>query len=360
MARIHNFSAGPCTLPLSVLEGAGAELVDYQGNGMSIMEMSHRSAPYEAVQDRCLALAAELFGVPDDFETLILQGGATLQFSMAPMNLMVEGRPAGYVDSGEWASRALADAAYYGDAYAAWSGQEDGYRSMPQAGDLAMRDGTRYLHVTSNETIGGIRMTRWPDVGIPLVGDMSSDYLSRRIPWDLFDLVYGGAQKNLGPAGATLIFIRRDLLDSTNADIGAYLRYSSHASKASMYNTPPVFAVYMMGKVLEWMKAEGGIDEMERRAVARSALVYAAIDAADGFFRSPVAVDDRSHMNVVFRLSSSELEAEFVRQATQSGLSGLKGHRSVGGIRASLYNAMTLDGVGTLVDFMAAFASEHE
>ncbi|MDH3731824.1 MAG: 3-phosphoserine/phosphohydroxythreonine transaminase, partial [Acidimicrobiia bacterium] len=309
MARIHNFSAGPCTLPLSVLEEASAELVDFQGNGMSIVEMSHRSAPYEAVQDRCLALAAELFAVPDDFETLILQGGATLQFAMVPMNLMVEGRPAGYVDSGAWASKALADAGHYGDAYAAWSGEADGYRAMPQPADLTLRDDTSYLHVTSNETIGGIRMTSWPDAGVPLVGDMSSDYLSRKIPWDLFDLVYGGAQKNLGPAGATLVFIRRSALENANADIGAYLRYSSHASKASMYNTPPVFAVYMMAKVLEWMKAEGGVDEMERRAAARAGLVYGAIEASGGFFSSPVESADRSHMNIVFRLQSPDLEA---------------------------------------------------
>ena len=359
MSRIHNFSAGPCTLPVSVLEEAAAEMVDFSGTGMSVIEMSHRSAPYEEVHTRCLELAAELFAVPDDFETLVLQGGATLQFSMVPMNLMVAGRPAGYVDSGSWASKALADAGAYGDAYIAWSGKADGYTRMPGAVELAVREDTRYLHVTSNETIGGIRMTEWPDVGVPLVADMSSDFLSRPIPWNLFDLVYGGAQKNLGPAGATLVFIRRSALDGANPSLGAYLRYGTHADKGSMYNTPPVFSVYMMGKVLEWMSAEGGVAEMERRAAARADAVYDAIEASDGFYTSPVEAASRSHMNVVWRLPTEELEATFVTEGTAAGLSGLKGHRSVGGIRASMYNAMSEDGVAALRSFMADFAARR-
>ena len=357
--RIHNFSAGPCTLPVSVLEEAAGEMTDFADSGMSIVEMSHRSAPYEQVHNRCLELAAELFEVPDDFETLVVQGGATLQFSMVPMNLMVSGRPAGYVDSGSWATKALDDAAHYGEAYAAWSGEADGYSRMPAPSELDLRDDTRYLHVTSNETIGGIRTTEWPDLGVPLVGDMSSDYLSRPIPWNLFDLVYGGAQKNLGPAGATLVFIRRSALDGANPSLGAYLRYGTHADKGSLYNTPPVFSVYMMGKVLEWMKREGGVAEMERRAASRAGAVYDAIETSDGFYTSPVAAESRSHMNVVWRLPSEELEAQFVSAATSAGLSGLKGHRSVGGIRASMYNAMSADGVAALTSFMADFAAAN-
>jgi phosphoserine aminotransferase len=359
MGRIVNFSAGPCTLPPEVLTEAAAEMMDYRGTGMSIIEMSHRSAPYEEVQHNCLRLAAELFGVPDDFETLVLQGGATLQFAMVPMNLMQPGRPAGYVDGGSWGSKALADASHYGDAYAAWSGAADGYRRMPAPSEIELRPQTTYLHVTSNETIGGIRITDWPDLGVPIVADMSSDYLSRPIPWELFDLVYGGAQKNLGPAGATLVFIRRSVLEAAAPDVGAYLRYRSHADKGSLYNTPPVFAVYMMEKVLRWMEAEGGIPEMERRAAQRAALVYEAVDGSDGFYSSPVEARSRSHMNVVFRLSTEELEGRFVAAAERAGLSGLKGHRDVGGIRASLYNAMPLAGAEALVDFMASFAAEH-
>jgi phosphoserine aminotransferase len=358
--RAHNFSAGPSTLPPSVLEEASAELTDYRGTGMSIIEMSHRSAPYEEIHRGCIALAAELLAVPDDFEILLLQGGATLQFSMVPMNLLGAGAAAAYIDSGAWASKALEDAKHYGNAYAAWSGKADGYREMPAPGALDLRDGTRYLHVTSNETIGGIRMVQWPNPGVPLVADMSSDYMSRKIPWELFDLVYGGAQKNLGPAGATLVFIRRRALEGANSGIGSYLRYSTHVAAASLHNTPPVFAVYMMGKVLQWMQSQGGVDEMERRAAARSDLVYGAIDGSHGFFTSPVAEADRSHTNVVFRLRDEDLESDFVRQATDAGLVGLRGHRSVGGIRASLYNATPQDGVQALVDFMAAFAAAHQ
>ena len=359
MSRIYNFSAGPCTLPLPALEEAATELADYQGLGMSIVEMSHRSAPYEEVHARCLDLAAELFAVPDGFETLVLQGGATLQFSMVPMNLLAGGGKAGYVDTGSWASKALADGALYGDAYAAWSGAEGGYTAMPDDGEIEIQADTRYLHVTSNETIGGIRMTRWPDVGVKLVADMSSDYLSRPIPWDLFDLVYGGAQKNLGPAGATLVFIRESVLEGLDAEVGAYLRYSTHADKGSLYNTPPVFSIYLMGKVLEWMKGEGGVPEMERRAAERSGLIYDAIELSDGYYTSPVEADARSHMNVVFRLPSEELEAEFVERASGEGLSGLKGHRSVGGIRASMYNALPVAGAEALVAFMTSFAAER-
>jgi len=271
----------------------------------------------------------------------------------------MRGQPAGYVDSGVWAAKALADARLYGDAYQAWSGRGGGYTSMPAPSDIEVRDGTRYLHVTSNETIGGIRMAEWPDLGVPLVGDMSSDFMSRPIPWDLFDLVYGGAQKNLGPAGATLVFVRRSVLESIDPAIGVYLRYDSHAKSDSLFNTPPVFSIYMMGKVLEWMQAEGGVPEMERRAAERSRLVYQAIEDSDGFYRSPVDTAARSHMNVVFRLPTEDLEAELIGRATDAGLSGLKGHRSVGGIRASLYNAMPLAGVAALVEMMVAFAADH-
>jgi len=355
MSRQVNFSAGPSTLPYDVLLEAQAEFVDYHDGGVSLIEMSHRSPEYEAVQGSALELAKDLLGVPEDFDVLVLQGGATLQFAMVPMNLLHAGASGAYVDSGSWASKAVADASHHGETYAAWSGAEGGYTAMPSPDEVEVRPGTRYLHVTSNETIGGIQMTQWPDVEVPLVGDMSSDYMSRSIPWDRFDIVYGGAQKNMGPAGATLVFVRRSILEETNRDLASYLRYDIHAAKGSMYNTPPVFAVYMMSKVLEWVKAQGGLPAMEERAAIRSALVYGAIDASDGYYRSPVDAASRSEMNVVFRLPSEDLEAQFVSEASEAGMANLKGHRDVGGIRASLYNAMPIEGVELLAGFMSDF-----
>jgi phosphoserine aminotransferase len=359
MKRTVNFSAGPSTLPLEVLEEAQAEFLEYHGTGMSLIEMSHRGPQYTAVQDEAAALAREVFGAPDDFSVLFIQGGATLQFSMVPMNLLGAGRSGGYVVSGSWAKKAIADARLYGDAYAAWDGADEGFVRMPRPAEIEVRPDTRYLHVTSNETIGGIQMFTWPDPGVPLVADMSSDYFSRPIPWERFDLVYGGAQKNLGPAGVSLVFIRESALAETSRDLGAYLRYDIHHDGGSMYNTPPVFAIWMVGKVLRWVSARGGLGAMETAARKKSAGLYDAIAASGGYYRSPVDEDSRSMMNVVFRLPSEDLEAEFVAGAAAAGMVGLKGHRSVGGCRASLYNAMPLSGVETLAGFMAEFQADR-
>lgn len=358
--RAINFSAGPCTLPLRVLEEAQGEFVEFAGSGMSLIEMSHRSPEYEAIHEAARAKAGSVFGMPDDFEVLLLQGGATLQFAMVPMNLLQPGATGGYVESGSWAKKALADGAHHGELYRAWSGEDDGYTAMPRQGEVEVREGTRYIHVTSNETIGGIRMTDWPDVGPPLVADMSSDYLSRAIPWDRFDLIYGGAQKNLGPAGATLVFVRRAILADTNEELASYLRYPVHAEARSLHNTPPVFSIWMMEKVLAWMEAQGGLAEMERLSETRASMVYETIDESDGFYSSPISHADRSHMNVVFRLPTEDLEAQFIADAVSEGMVGLKGHRSVGGIRASMYNAMPVEGVAVLVDFMRAFRAALE
>lgn len=358
--RAVNFSAGPCTLPLSVLEEARAEFLEFGKSGMSLIEMSHRSPAYGEVHEDARALAASVFGMPDDFEVLLLQGGATLQFAMVPMNLLQPGAAGGYVESGSWAKKALADGAHHGELYRAWSGEDGGYTAMPLQGEVEVREATRYLHVTSNETIGGIRMTQWPNVGPPLVADMSSDYLSRTIPWDRFDLIYGGAQKNLGPAGVTLVFVRRAALADTNEQLASYLRYPVHAEARSLHNTPPVFSIWMMGKVLAWMEDQGGLAEMERLAATRSSMIYETIDESDGFYRSPVSTPDRSHMNVVFRLPSEDLEARFIAGAESEDMVGLKGHRSVGGIRASMYNAMPVEGVAALVTFMHEFRAAAE
>lgn len=349
--RIHNFAAGPCTLPLEVLEEARDEFVDYHGTGASLIEMSHRSAEYDAVHTEALRLARKVAGAPEEFEVLFLQGGATLQFAMVPMNL---GGTAVFAVTGSWSKKAMADAAHTAATAVAWDGGPD-YRRMPTDDELVVPDGARYLHLCSNETIGGIRYPAWPDVGVPLVVDMSSEYLARPIPWDRVDVVFGGVQKNLGPAGLAIVYVRRSVLEEA-PDLAAYLSYASHAKAGSLYNTPPVFAIWMTGKVLRWLDERGGTPALEADAATKSRLLYDVIDASDGYYRSPVDETSRSHMNVVFRLPSEDLEAAFVAEAADRGLANLKGHRSVGGIRASLYAAMDEDGVLALVDFMREFA----
>jgi phosphoserine aminotransferase len=353
--RVHNFCAGPCTLPQHVLEETRDELLDFRGSGMSVIEMSHRSPEYEQVHQEALDHFRSVFEVPGDRTVLLLQGGATLGFAIVPMNLLRDGASAGYVRSGTWGNGALKDAAAVGDAYAAWDGEPLGFRRMPAEAELDVRPGTRYLHVTSNETIEGIRMTSFPNLGAPLVADMSSDYVSRPVPWERFDVVYGGAQKNLGPAGLAILVVRTELLETTNRDLPSYLRLDAHAAKGSLLNTPPMFAIYVMGKVLRWIRDEGGVAAMAERARRRSGSVYQAIDGSEGFYVSPVEPEDRSHMNVVFRTPSDDLDAAFLKAAEQEGLVNLKGHRSVGGIRASIYNAMPDEGVAALVSHMDAF-----
>ena len=357
--RVHNFCAGPCTLPLAVLEEVQAELLDFGGSGMSIIEMSHRSPAYEEVHEETLALFRESYDVPDGFSILFLQGGATLQFAIVPMNLLGDGERAGYVRSGTWANGALKDAVACGQAYAAWDGEPFSFTRMPSRDELEIEAGTRYLHVTSNETIEGIRMAEFPDVEVPLVADMSSDYLSRHIPWERFDLVYGGAQKNLGPAGLAVLAVRTSLLAGIGQDLPSYLRLQAHAGKDSLLNTPPMFAIYVTGKTLRWMREQGGVAAMEERAARRSGAVYDAIASSGGFYRSPVEPAHRSHMNVVFRSPSDDLDAAFLEGASREGLVNLKGHRSVGGIRASIYNAMTDEGVEALVGYMGAFRDAY-
>jgi len=356
--RVHNFCAGPCTLPESILLEAQAEFFEIAGSGMSLMEMSHRGPVYDEIHEAARSRSMSVFGVPDDFDVLFIQGGATLQFSMVPMNLL--GDMAGaYIDSGSWASKALADAQIYGDAYTAWDGTDLKPQRMPEQDEIQLRPNTRYLHVSSNETIGGMRMVEWPEVDVPLIGDMSSDYMSRPIPWEKFDLVYGGVQKNLGPAGMAVVFIRKSVLEQTNRNLGIYLRYDIHADKRSLYNTPPVFTIWMTGKMLKWIEDQGGLAEMERRTEARAAELYRAIDESDGFYTNPILPRDRSLTNVVFNLETPELEAEFIAEAAERDMVNLKGHRSVGGVRASVYNAMPMAGVEALSGFMGEFASSR-
>lgn len=357
--RAHNFSAGPCTLPLNALEEAQAEFVDYQGSGMSLIEMSHRGKQFMTVHEEAKQLCKKVFQCPDEFEVLFIQGGATLQFAMVPMNLLSAGSRGAYVNSGTWAQGAIADAAHYGETYVAWDGGDSKFSRMPTTAEIKLGENTRYLHITSNETIGGIRFADWPEVDIPMVADMSSDYMSRPIPWEKFDLVYGGAQKNLGPAGMAVVFIRKSIVDGMNQSMGRYLRYDIHVDKDSMFNTPPVFPVYMFGKVLKWMDSEGGVGAMQERAAGKAGMLYGSIDSSEGYYRCPVEEASRSQMNVVFRLPSEDLEAAFLKEAGAAQFLNLKGHRSVGGLRASIYNALPESSVSALVSFMDDFKSRN-
>ena len=358
--RIFNFAAGPCTLPLPALEQAAGEFVEYGGSGMSLFEMSHRGKQYDAVHNQALDSLREVFGVPETFEILFLQGGATLQFGMVPMNLRAEGKTFEYVNTGAWAKKGISDAKKVGPTRVVWTDEANKFSRMPKAAELKAGADAAYLHVTSNETIGGIEFSEYPDTGaVPLIADMSSDILSRPVAFDRFALIYAGAQKNLGPAGNTIVIIRKDVLEQCREDMPAYLAYKSHVPDKSMYNTPAVFAIYMMKLNLDWVKSVGGLTEMDRRAGQRAGILYTAIDGSGGWFRSPVDAASRSRMNIVFRLPSEELEAQFIAEAGKAEMSGLKGHRSVGGCRASMYNAMPVEGAERLAQFMADFQKRN-
>jgi phosphoserine aminotransferase len=356
VSRVRNFCAGPCTLPVEVLAETRDELVDFQDSGMSLIEMSHRSPEYDAVHTDAMERLRTALGVPDEFEVLFVQGGALLQFAMVPMNLLPTGARAGYVRSGAWGKAALADAERTGSVYLAWDGTDGGFTRMPEPDEIKVEDGSRYVHVTSNETIEGIELEAFPDLGVPLVVDISSDFLTRPIEWDLVDLVYGGVQKNLGPAGLAVVVIRRSALDGCVTGLPAYLGYSGHASARSLLNTPPMFSIYVMGKMLRWIEERGGLAGMQERAARRSRLIYDVVDGSDGFYTGPAEPQARSRTNVVFRLRSPDLDSRFLAEAREAGLVNLKGHRSVGGMRASIYNAMPDEGVEELADFMRGFA----
>jgi phosphoserine aminotransferase len=352
--RAHNFSAGPCTLPLSVLEEAQAEFVDYHGAGASLIEMSHRGPAYDAVHMEALALARSVAQAPDDFEVLFVGGGATMQFAMAPMNLLSAGDRGAVAVTGAWSKKGLSDGLHHGDLYSAFDGGPE-YRSMPSDDQLHIEAGTRYLHVCSNETIGGIRFPSFPDVGVPLVIDMSSEYLSRPIPWDRTDVVFGGVQKNLGPSGMAIVYVRKSVLEAAPTNLASALRYQVYAQKDSMYNTPPVFTIWMTGKVLRWIDEQGGTAALEASSAGKAKIIYDIIDNSSGFFRSPVETRDRSHTNVVFRLPTVELEQEFLAATVDANMMGLKGHRDVGGLRASMYAALPEQSVEALAGLMTQF-----
>ena len=354
-SRVHNFSAGPAVLPLSVLEEVQRDLVSLPGVGMSILEISHRSNAFESILARAEADIRTLAGVPATYKVLFLQGGASLQFSMVPMNLLTAGAAADYIDAGSWGEKAIKEAKKVGAVNVAASTKGEHYSRVPRQDELTLTPGAAYVHFTSNNTIEGTEYKTLPDVGgAPLVCDTSSDMFSRPIDVSRHALIYAGAQKNMGPAGVTVVIIRDDMLARSSKSLPTMLNYAVHAENGSLYNTPPAFAVYTTGLVMQWLVAQGGLPAIERVNQRKAAKLYAEIDRT-GFYRGTAHRECRSLMNVTFRLASEDLEKQFVKEAELAGLDGLKGHRSVGGMRASIYNAFPESGIDALVTFMREF-----
>jgi len=357
-----NFNPGPAALPLAALQRARDEFLDFANTGISVMEHSHRASQYEAVHDEALALLRELLAVPEGYETMLLQGGASMQFALLAMNFLRPGRSADYVVTGAWSEKAHSE----GNAWAAVVGactrvaasaKAVGYTRAVPPGEAQLDPEAEYVHFTSNETIQGVQYAELPRFGTaPVVCDMSSDILSRRLDVSRFACIYGGAQKNVGPSGVTVVVARREFLDRGRSDLPSIVQYRAHAEARSLLNTPPTFAIYLLRNVLAWLKETGGLTAIERRNRDKAATLYAVIDAHPAFFRCPVEVSSRSTMNVVFRLPSEDLESAFVDEARKNGMLGLRGHRSVGGIRASLYNAVEPEWVSALAEFMSDFA----
>lgn len=359
MSRVINFSAGPAALPLEVLEQARADMPDWQGSGMSVMEVSHRSKAFVAVAEEAEADLRELMNISDDYAVMFLQGGATLQFALLPMNLSAPGATIDCLLTGSWSKKAASEAGIVRSVNIAADGAASNYTDVPARDTWNCDPNAAYFHYAPNETIGGVEIHAPPEVGdVPLVADMSSTILSRPVDVSKFGAIYAGAQKNIGPAGLTLVIMRRDLLERAPADLPKIMRYKSHADGGSMLNTPPTFAWYLAGLVFKWIARQGGIDAMGVQNQRKADLLYGAIDASN-FYANPVARAYRSWMNVPFTLARPELDSEFLAQAEASGLTNLKGHRSVGGMRASIYNAMPETGVRALVDFMAEFETNN-
>jgi len=357
--RLFNFSAGPGVMPEPVLEQAAAEMLSWHGRGLSVMEMSHRGTEFIEIAERAEASLRALLGVPEGYRVLFLQGGATLQFAMVPLNLRAPGASADYVLTGQWSKKAIEEARRSGAVRVVASGEGSRFTAIPPSAQWACDPAAAYLHYTSNETIGGVQFAEVPASGtVPLVCDMSSDILSRPVDVSRFGLIYAGAQKNIGPAGLTVVIVRDDLLGRAPPDLAAMLDYRVQADSGSMYNTPPTWAIYVAGLVFDWIASLGGLEGMQQRNRAKADLLYAALDATE-FYRCPVARADRSVMNIPFTLREAALDARFLVGAEQAGLVQLQGHRSVGGMRASLYNAMPIEGVRALVDYMREFERTH-
>ncbi len=352
MERKFNFSAGPAVLPVAVLEEAQAEMLSYKDAGASVMEISHRSLQYSAIVESTRDQLHSLLGLSDNWHILFLQGGASLQFYQVPLNFLLDGTTADYVTTGAWSKKALAEARRVGNVNVAASGEDSGFSAIPARETWNLTDGASYVHYTSNNTIFGTQYHSTPDVSVPLVCDASSDFLGQSIDVDKHGLIYAGAQKNLGPAGVTIILLRNDFFEKRRSDLPTMLDYGTHTDK--LFNTPPVFAVYLVEKILKWLTNLGGLEAMQTRNERKAAVLYERIDRNE-FYRGTADVASRSLMNVTFRLASEDLESAFIDYAKSSGLVALKGHRSVGGVRASLYNALEPEAVDALVSFMDEF-----
>ena len=357
--RVFNFSAGPAVLPVRVLEEAQRDLVALPGVGMSVTEISHRSKTFESLLNAAIADIRDIGGVPPEYKVLMLQGGASLQFSMVPMNLLAPGTTADYIDTGTWADKAIGEARKVGTVNVTGSTKADGYSRIPSPGEITLTPGASYVHITTNNTIEGTQWKSLPATGdVPLVADASSDIFSGPIDVGRFGLIYAGAQKNLGPSGVTVVIIREDLLARSQKSLPTMLNYKVLAENNSLYNTPNTFGIYLLGLTMKWLRSMGGLQGIAAINEGKAARLYAEIDRT-GFYRGTAQRESRSLMNVTFRLPSEELEKRFDAEATAAGLDGLKGHRSVGGMRASIYNAFPEDGVAALVDFMREFERTH-
>ena len=359
MDRVFNFSAGPAALPLEVLQQAQAELVNWHGGGMSVMEMSHRGKEYMSIHAEAEADLRTLLGIPANYKVLFLQGGATAQFAMVPMNLLRGKAAADYLNTGEWSKKAIKEAKKFGQVNIVASSEDKNFSYAPAFSTWKLDPNAAYVHITSNETIGGVEIFDTPDTGnVPLVADMSSNILSRPIDVSKYGLIYAGAQKNIGPAGVTIVIVREDLLGQVLPGTPTLLDYKTQADNESMYNTPPTYAIYIAGLVFKMLKAKGGLAAMEQANRAKAKVLYDFLDTSS-FFLSPVAKENRSLMNVPFTLRNAELDEEFLKGAKARNLAQLKGHKSVGGMRASIYNAMPIEGVQALVEYMTAFEKQH-
>lgn len=358
MARVYNFGAGPAVLPVEVLEQAQQELLDYQGSGMSILESSHRGKEFDAVHGEAIANIKKLLGVDEEYVVLFLQGGASMQFAMVPMNLRGPGQSADYIHSGYWAGKAIKEAKLLGQVAVIADTSKELPARIPGLQELKCTPGAAYVHLTSNETIAGSQWKIFPKTEAPLVADMSSDILSRPFDARQFGLIYAGAQKNLGPSGLVLVVVRKDLIERVHENVPTIFRYRTHSEENSLYNTPPCFSIYVLLLVTRWIQ-KIGLSTLHRRNVEKAAKIYAAIDGSGGFYRGTAVRESRSDMNITFRLPSEAQEDTFVKEASRLGMKGLKGHRSVGGIRASIYNAFPPEGVDALVAFMQEYRKKN-
>lgn len=359
MSRVFNFSAGPAMIPQAVLEKAQAEMLDWNGTGMSVMEMSHRGKEYMSIAEKAKNDLREVMSIPDSYEILFLQGGASSQFAMVPMNLLGGKKTADYINTGAWSKKAIAEAKKYCEVNIAATTEANNFSSAPSQDELNLNPDAAYVHYTPNETIGGVEFDYIPETnGVPLVADMSSTILSRPVDVSKFAVIYAGAQKNIGPAGLTVVIVRKDLIGETIDGTPSMFDYKNHADNDSMSNTPPTYAWYLAGLVFDWIKQQGGVSKMAEINERKAGKLYAAIDGSD-FYDSPVAKNNRSWMNVPFTLKDAELDKTFLEEAAKQNLVTLKGHRSVGGMRASIYNAMPEEGVEALVKFMGEFAEQH-